>query len=183
MKQICVFAGSSKGNNPAFVEQAQALGKAFADHDIALIYGGAQSGLMGALADKILESGGKVTGVMPTHLFEKEIAHTGLTELIEVSSMHERKAKMSELADGYIALPGGFGTFEELFEVISWAQIGLHRKPLALFNVEHYYTPLINLIDHAITEGFVPESNKQMILQSNEPSTLLHVMEQFREKH
>lgn len=179
MKRICVFAGSSKGKNEAFTEQTKALGKAFIDQELSLVYGGAQSGLMGTLADEILEGGGHVTGVMPTHLFEKEIAHTGLSELIQVSSMHERKAKMSELADGYIALPGGFGTFEELFEVISWAQIGLHKKPLALFNIEAYYTPLLHLVNHAIKEGFVPEDNKEMILHDDHPSALLEKMNAF----
>ncbi|TGB01234.1 TIGR00730 family Rossman fold protein [Halobacillus salinus] len=179
MKRICVFAGSSKGNNEAFAEQTKALGQAFVDQGLSLVYGGAQSGLMGVLADEILDRGGQVTGVMPTHLFEKEVAHTGLTELIQVASMHERKAKMSELADGYIALPGGFGTFEELFEVISWAQIGLHTKPLALFNIEEYYSPLIRLVEHAIEAGFVPENNKEMILQADHPSTLLQKMNNF----
>ncbi|MFQ3546685.1 TIGR00730 family Rossman fold protein, partial [Halobacillus rhizosphaerae] len=135
MNSICVFAGSSKGNDPAFTEQTKALGKAFVKHNIELVYGGAKCGLMGVLADSILEAGGKVTGVMPTRLFEKEMVHTEITELIEVDTLHERKAKMSELADGYIALPGGFGTFEELFETVSWAQIGIHQKPMALLNM------------------------------------------------
>ncbi|MCA0972292.1 TIGR00730 family Rossman fold protein [Halobacillus litoralis] len=179
MKRICVFAGSSKGNNEEFVKQTEALGKVFLEHDLSLVYGGAESGLMGALADEILKGGGEVTGVIPTHLLNKEVAHTGLTDLIEVSTMHERKAKMSELADGYIALPGGFGTFEELFEVISWAQIGLHKKPLALFNIEQYYTPLLSLIHHAIEAGFVPEDNERMILHSNLPAELIEQMNDF----
>lgn len=180
MKRICVFAGSSKGNHPAFEQKAKALGGLLAEKDIALIYGGAKTGLMGAVADRLLEKGGRVTGVMPTHLFEKEIAHTGLTELIEVATMHERKAKMSELADGYIALPGGFGTFEELFEVISWAQIGLHTKPLALLNIEGYYTPLLQLVNHAIESGFVPENNRSFLLQADHPKALLERMEAYR---
>ncbi|RWZ54698.1 TIGR00730 family Rossman fold protein [Halobacillus fulvus] len=182
MKRICVFAGSSPGNHPVFAKQAARLGEVFVEQGISLIYGGAKSGLMGAVADSILEKGGQVTGVMPTHLFEKEIAHTGLTELIEVESMHERKAKMSELADGYIALPGGFGTFEELFEVISWAQIGLHRKPLALFNIEGYYTPLLHLVDHAMEAGFVPEENRTFLLESEIPENLIRLMDDFRMK-
>ena len=173
MKQICVFAGSSAGHNPAYTEEAKKLGKAFAEKNIELVYGGAKSGLMGVLADSILQQGGKVTGVMPTELFDREIVHTELSDFIEVDTMHERKAKMSELADGYIALPGGFGTFEELFETVSWAQIGLHKKPVALFNIEEYYTPLKRLIEHAIEAGFVPESNRSILVDSSDPYELL----------
>ncbi|UOQ44785.1 TIGR00730 family Rossman fold protein [Halobacillus salinarum] len=173
MKRICVFAGSSAGNHPAFARETKALGEAFARNQIELVYGGAKSGLMGVLADSILAHQGKVTGIMPTRLFEKEIVHRGVTELIEVDSMHERKAKMSEMADAYIALPGGFGTFEELFETVSWAQIGIHQKPLALFNIEDYYTPLLELINHAIEAGFVPESNRSLIKEAKDPDRLL----------
>ncbi|MGP4076335.1 TIGR00730 family Rossman fold protein [Halobacillus sp. K22] len=179
MKQICVFAGSSAGHNPAYAEGAKKLGKAFAEKNIELVYGGAKSGLMGVLADSILEQGGKVTGVMPTELFDREIAHTELSDFIEVNTMHERKAKMSELADGYIALPGGFGTFEELFETVSWAQIGLHQKPVALFNIEGYYTPLKRLIEHAIEAGFVPETNRSIIVDSADPYGLLDMMNNY----
>ncbi|KHE68360.1 TIGR00730 family Rossman fold protein [Halobacillus sp. BBL2006] len=176
MKRICVFAGSSAGNDPAFTERTKELGKVFADNQIELVYGGAKSGLMGVMADAILEKGGRVTGIMPSHLFQKEIAHPDVTEMIEVETMHERKAKMSELADGYIALPGGFGTFEELFETVSWAQIGLHEKPLALFNIAGYYTPLMDMIDHAIQAGFVAENNRQLILESYDPEELVKMM-------
>ncbi|MGI8313915.1 TIGR00730 family Rossman fold protein [Halobacillus mangrovi] len=176
MKRICVFAGSSSGNDPAFAKRTKELGKVFAEKQIELVYGGAQSGLMGVMADAILEKGGKVTGIMPSHLFQKEIAHPDITTMIEVETMHERKAKMSELANGYIALPGGFGTFEELFETVSWAQMGLHEKPLALYNIEGYYTPLMNLINHAIEAGFVPEDNRRLILESNQPDELVKMM-------
>ncbi|MBN9654395.1 TIGR00730 family Rossman fold protein [Halobacillus sp. GSS1] len=177
MKRICVFAGSSAGNDPVFIEKTEALGECLAAKDIELVYGGAKSGLMGVLADQVLNSGGKVTGIMPSHLFDKEIVHPNLTEMIEVGTMHERKAKMSELADGFIALPGGFGTFEELFETVSWAQIGLHTKPLALYNIGDYYAPLVQLIEHAIKAGFVPEDNRELFIDSNDPSSLLNEME------
>lgn len=177
MKRICVFAGSSVGNDPVFIKKTEALGESLAAKDIELVYGGAKSGLMGVLADQVLNSGGKVTGIMPSHLFDKEIVHPNLTEMIEVGTMHERKAKMSELADGFIALPGGFGTFEELFETVSWAQIGLHSKPLALYNIAEYYAPLVQLIEHAIKAGFVPEDNRELFIDSNNPSSLLNEME------
>ncbi|WP_079529012.1 LOG family protein [Halobacillus hunanensis] len=183
MNRICVYAGSKPGSNQAFAAQSKVLGEVFAEKQIELVYGGAKSGLMGELADAILASGGSVTGIMPTPLFEKEIAHQKLTSFIEVKTMHERKAKMSELADGFIALPGGFGTFEELFETITWAQIGLHTKPIALLNTENYYTPLLNLIEHAIQAGFVAESNRSLILQAAEPGELVEKMESWlREK-
>ncbi|MGR9048083.1 LOG family protein [Halobacillus faecis] len=178
MERICVFAGSSAGNDPIFIEKTKALGERLAAKDIELVYGGAKSGLMGVLADQVLDSGGKVTGIMPSHLFEKEIVHPNITEMIEVGTMHERKAKMSELADGFIALPGGFGTFEELFETVSWAQIGLHTKPLALYNIAEYYTPLVQLIEHAIKAGFVPEDNRELFIDAKDPASLLHDMEQ-----
>ncbi|REJ09852.1 TIGR00730 family Rossman fold protein [Halobacillus trueperi] len=178
MKRICVFAGSSAGNDPVFIEKTKALGKRLAANNIELVYGGAKSGLMGVLADQVLDGGGKVTGIMPSHLFEKEIVHPYVTEMIEVGTMHERKAKMSELADGFIALPGGFGTFEELFETVSWAQIGLHTKPLALYNIAEYYTPLVQLIEHAIKAGFVPEDNRKLFIDADDPSSLLNQMEQ-----
>ncbi|MGP4059616.1 TIGR00730 family Rossman fold protein [Halobacillus sp. H74] len=176
MKRICVFAGSSQGNDPAYLEKTQMLGKLFAEKGIELVYGGAKSGLMGVLADEVLKGGGNVTGIMPTRLFEKEIVHPDITTMVEVETLHERKSKMSELADGYIALPGGFGTFEELFETISWAQIGIHTKPVALYNIKGYYTPLVNLIDHAIQAGFVPEDNRDLIINSDHPEKLLELM-------
>ncbi|SFK10603.1 hypothetical protein SAMN04487936_107127 [Halobacillus dabanensis] len=176
MKRICVFAGSSTGNDPIFTEKTRELGKTFAEKGIELVYGGAKSGLMGVVADAVLNHGGKVTGVMPTGLFEREIVHSRLTHLIEVKTMHERKAKMSELSDGFIALPGGFGTFEELFETVSWAQIGIHTKPLALYNISDYYTPLVQLVEHSIRAGFVQKENRNLIIDESEPSILLNQM-------
>ncbi|WP_101841912.1 TIGR00730 family Rossman fold protein [Halobacillus sp. Marseille-P3879] len=177
MKRISVFAGASTGHDPAFIEQTKKLGKAFAEKKIELVYGGAKSGLMGAMADAILEHGGKVTGIMPTALFEKEIVHQGVTTFIEVDTMHQRKEKMSQLADGFIALPGGFGTLEELFETITWAQIGLHEKPVGLFNIQGYYSPLLNLMDHAIEAGFVSPENRTILLESADPHNLLSLLE------
>lgn len=176
MKRICVFAGSSTGNDPIFIEKTKELGKAFAEKGIELVYGGAKSGLMGVIADEVLDQGGNVTGVMPTKLFEREIVHSGLTRLIEVETMHERKANMSELSDGFIALPGGFGTFEELFETVSWAQIGIHTKPLALYNIADYYTPLVQLVEHSIKAGFVQQENRNLIIDASEPKNLLDEM-------
>ncbi|MCP3026992.1 TIGR00730 family Rossman fold protein [Halobacillus sp. A5] len=177
MKRISVFAGSSAGHDPAFAEQTKRLGKAFAEKNIELVYGGAKSGLMGIMADAILEHGGRVTGVMPTPLFEKEIVHEGVTTFIEVDTMHQRKEKMSQLADGFIALPGGFGTLEELFETITWAQIGLHEKPVGLFNIQGYYTPLLHLMDHAIEAGFVSPENRTILLESADAQDLLSLLE------
>lgn len=177
LKRVCVFAGSSLGTDPVYKEEVRKLGEALGKKGIELVYGGAKSGLMGVMADEVLANGGRVTGVMPTRLFTKEIAHPDVTEMIEVDTMHERKAKMSELADGYIALPGGFGTWEELFEVISWSQIGIHTKPLALFNINGYYTPLMNLVEHAIEAGFVPEDNRRFLMQEKDPVQLLEALE------
>ncbi|WP_181347367.1 TIGR00730 family Rossman fold protein [Thalassobacillus sp. CUG 92003] len=179
MKKICVFAGSNSGTNPLYQEQAAELGKAFAREGIELVYGGATSGLMGVIADTILEHGGHVTGIMPSVLAHQEASHQGLTELIEVDTMHERKAKMSELSDGYIALPGGFGTLEELFEALSWAQIGLHTKPIGLFNVAGYYTPFINMVEHAVEAGFVQQANLSLFLPVEDPDQLLREMNAY----
>ncbi|GGF17759.1 cytokinin riboside 5'-monophosphate phosphoribohydrolase [Halobacillus andaensis] len=177
MKRISVFAGSSAGNDPEFTEQTKILGKAFAEKNIELVYGGAKSGLMGVMADTILEHGGQVTGIMPTPLFEKEIVHPGVTTFIEVDTMHQRKEKMSELADGFIALPGGFGTLEELFETITWAQIGLHEKPVGLFNIQGYYSPVLELMDHAIEAGFVSSESRNILLESADGHDLLSLLE------
>ncbi|WP_173918131.1 TIGR00730 family Rossman fold protein [Halobacillus sp. Marseille-Q1614] len=181
MKRISVFAGSSAGHDPDFAAQAEQLGRAFAEKKIELVYGGAKSGLMGKLADSILEAGGQVTGVMPTPLFEKEIVHSGVTTFIEVDTMHQRKEKMSELADGFIALPGGFGTFEELFETITWAQIGLHVKPIGIFNIKNYYTPLMDLIDHSIEAGFVSYDHRKLLIESADARDLVSRLENHSE--
>lgn len=176
MKSICIFAGSNLGNDPEFGAKARELGKAIAEKGFSLIYGGSKCGLMGAIANEVLEHGGEVVGIMPRGLIKGENVHSQLTKLIEVDTMHERKAKMSELADGYIALPGGLGTFEELFEVLCWAQIGIHQKPIGILNTDHYYDPLLNLVDHCIQAGFSNESPTKIINFSANPEELLTKM-------
>ena len=156
------------------------LGKRLADENIALVYGGAKIGLMGAVADAVLKGGGKVTGVLPSFLRAKEIAHDGLTELIIVSSMHERKMKMNELCDGVIALPGGFGTLEELFEMLTWAQLGLHQKPIGLLNTNGFYNSLIEFINSMATKGFVKDINLQMLIISDDIDDLLDKMKRYK---
>lgn len=179
MKRITVFCGSSPGTDDVFVTQATALGQALAKNNIELVYGGAKVGLMGALADAALQTGGKVTGVLPYFLQEKEIAHKGLTELILVESMHERKLKMHELCDGIIALPGGYGTLEEFFEMLTWAQLGLHQKPMALLNVNGFYDNLAAMIQTMVDKGFLKEINQRMLLVSNNIEDLLQAMNNY----
>lgn len=154
MKTVCVYSGSNMGADPEYKKKAAELGFYIAEKGLRLVYGGSRMGLMGVIADTVLENGGEVVGVMPKGLFTGEIVHQQLTELIEVSGMHERKAKMSELAEGFIAMPGGFGTFEELFEVLCWAQIGIHQKPIGLYNVNGYFEPLLKMLDTAFKKAF-----------------------------
>ncbi len=180
MRRICVFAGSSKGLRPGYHVAARALGRELAERGIALVYGGASRGLMGEVADSVLAGGGEAIGVLPKGLFLQEVAHTGLTELREVGSMHERKALMADLADGFVALPGGFGTFDELFEIVTWAQIGLHGKPIGLLDVEHYFEPLLALVHHASREGFIPEGQAGLLLSETDPARLLDCMAHAR---
>ncbi|MFC3745297.1 TIGR00730 family Rossman fold protein [Paenibacillus sp. GCM10012306] len=176
MKSVAVFCGSSEGASPVYREGAQKLGHELAERNITLIYGGASVGLMGAVADAVLEKGGKVVGVLPHFLQTREIAHNHLTELIVVDSMHERKAKMAELADGFIALPGGPGTLEEYFEIFTWGQLGLHEKPLGLLNIEQYYDALINMFDHIAAEKFMQEKYRSMVLVD---TTAKGILDQF----
>jgi uncharacterized protein (TIGR00730 family) len=164
------------GNRPEYARAAEALGNELAARGIGLIYGGASIGLMGAIADSVLAAGGEAIGVLPKGLFLREVAHPGLTELHEVGSMHRRKALMADLADGFIALPGGLGTFDELFEIVTWAQIGLHHKPIGLLDVESYFAPLLALVEHAITEGFIPEGQSSLLLRDADPAKLLDSM-------
>lgn len=173
MKKLAVFCGSSSGASSIYIEEAKKLGKELAKRNIALVYGGASVGVMGAVADSLLEEGGHVIGVMPTFLENREIAHKKLTELVIVDTMHERKAKMADLADGFIALPGGPGTLEEFFEIFTWAQLGLHQKPCGLLNINHYYDPLLALFDHMTKEQFLHEKYRHMALVSNDPKDLL----------
>ncbi|MCW3791221.1 TIGR00730 family Rossman fold protein [Paenibacillus sp. LS1] len=179
MKRIAVFAGSNPGNHPDYTEKAVQLGKQIADRGYALVYGGSCMGLMGAVADAALKQGGEVIGVMPTGLFRGEVVHGGLTQLIEVGTMHERKATMAELSDGFIALPGGMGTFEELFEVLCWAQIGIHRKPVGLLNVNGYYGPLMKMVEHSVQEGFSNTSHLSLWSLESDPAELLGQMSSY----
>jgi uncharacterized protein (TIGR00730 family) len=180
MKRICVFAGSSPGCRPSYRTAAEALGRDLAARDLGLVYGGARVGLMGALADTVLASGGLVTGVIPEALVAKEVAHTGLSDLRVVASMHERKATMADLADGFIALPGGWGTLEEFFEVLTWAQLGLHRKPCGLLNVDGYFDRLLSFVEHSMAEGFVRRAYASMIAVSDSPGPLLDLLASYQ---
>lgn len=179
MKSIAVFCGSSSGSKDYYYEQAFNLGKKLAHLEIDMIYGGSNAGLMGAVANGALSEGGKVVGVIPEFLVDKELAHNGITELILVKSMHERKYKMNELCDGVIALPGGYGTLDELFEMLTWGQLGLHKKPVALYNIHGYYNALINLVQHMVSSGFLKESNQKMLLINEDPDTLLKEMNEY----
>ncbi len=179
LKRVCVFTGSSSGARPEYMAAAKELGNVLVERQIGLVYGGARVGLMGTLADSVLAAGGQVTGVIPEALAAKEIAHTGLSELHVVASMHARKALMANLANGFIALPGGWGTLEELLEVLTWAQLGLHQKPCGLLNVLGFFDGLLSFIEHGIDEGFVRRENRSMILVSSSPGTLLDQFEEY----
>ncbi|CAM3431102.1 TIGR00730 family Rossman fold protein [Flavobacterium chungbukense] len=179
MKRITVFCASSFGTEKVYEEQAILVGKTLAEQNIELVYGGANVGLMGAFADGALNAGGKVIGVLPNFLRSKEIAHQGLTELILVESMHERKTKMNDLCDGVIALPGGFGTLEELFEMLTWAQLGLHKKPIAILNINGFYDSLITLLETMTEKGLLKEVNQKMLLVSDTIDDLLEQMKNY----
>lgn len=180
MKSITVFCGSSFGSNDIFKEQATLLGQTLAKQNIQLIYGGADVGLMGAVADGALNSGGKVIGVLPHFLQSKEIAHKQLTELILVETMHERKTKMNDLCDGVIVLPGGYGTLEEFFEMITWAQLGLHKKPIAILNIDGFYDDLIKLVQTMVDKGFLKQINREMLLIGDNIDELLEMMRNYK---
>jgi uncharacterized protein (TIGR00730 family) len=177
--RLCVFCGSNAGQDPIYMAMARSLGETLARSGIDLVYGGASVGLMGAVADAALASGGRVVGVMPQALVDKEIAHKGLSDLRVVGSMHERKALMAELSDGFIALPGGLGTFEELFEVWTWAQLGYHRKPCALLNVAGFYDGLITFLDDVTERGFVKSVHRSMLIVENDPAALIEAMRTY----
>jgi hypothetical protein len=180
LRRVCVFCGSSEGRDPAYREAAAGLGRMLAEAGTGLVYGGASIGLMGAVADAALAAGGEVIGVMPRPLAEKEIAHGGLSELRIVGSMHERKALMAELSDGFIALPGGIGTFEELFEVWTWGQLGYHRKPCGILNVEGFYDQLIGFLDGVVAQRFLRVEHRRMLLQASDPAVLLERLAAYR---
>ncbi|MGH9100001.1 MAG: TIGR00730 family Rossman fold protein [Acidimicrobiales bacterium] len=179
MESICVFTGSSPGRRSEYQKAAATLGEEIATRGLRLVYGGAAVGLMGLVADAALSAGGKVIGVIPRQLMDKEIAHKGLTELRVSSSMHERKALMAELADGFVALPGGYGTLEELMEVLTWSQLGLHRKPCGVLDVAGYFAPLLGFLDQAVHERFVRPEHRELILADVDPVRLLDRMESW----
>ncbi len=176
MRRLCVFCGSSVGNQPAYSAAAQALGRLLAKRRIELVYGGGKVGLMGVVADAVMANGGAVTGVIPQSLADREIAHAGITTLHVVDSMHTRKAMMAELSDGFVAMPGGVGTFEEFFEAVTWTQLGLHRKPCGLLNVDNFYTPLAAFIDQAVSEGFIKPIHRAAIVVDSDPERLLNIL-------
>lgn len=173
LRTICVYAGSSVGERPAYREAAARLGRTIASSGRRVVFGGGAVGLMGVLADAALDAGGEVVGVIPRALDEREIGHRGLTELRIVESMHERKMTMADLSDAFVALPGGVGTLEELVEMLTWAQLGLHSKPCSLLDVDGYYGPLLAFLDHAVLEGFVRAEHRRLLLASSDPEELL----------
>ncbi|MCA9068810.1 MAG: TIGR00730 family Rossman fold protein [Planctomycetaceae bacterium] len=173
MQRICVFCGSKPGNDPAFQNQAAELGRCLVANGLELVFGGGRVGLMGVVADAVLAAGGHVIGVIPEMLATVELLHSGVPEMHLVDSMHTRKATMAELADAFIALPGGYGTLEELFEIITWAQLGIHQNPIGLLNVNGFYDPLVEMIDHMIAADFIKPHNRDLFFVENEPAKLL----------
>lgn len=171
---IAIYCGSNSGEDPTFARDATVLAETIAAHGHDVVYGGGNIGLMGIVADTVLAAGGEVIGVMPSHLTQREIAHTGITELYETASMHERKAKMIELADAFIALPGGVGTLEELSEVLSWARIGLHSKPMAVLDTLGYYRPLLSFLDSMVTHGFITQHERALVFAEEDPRRVVH---------
>ena len=178
--RICVFCGSNTGSDPAYVDAARTLGHIFAREGICLVYGGGSVGLMGELANAVLSSGGQVIGVIPHELWAREVGHRGLTDLRIVDTMHERKAMMADLADAFIALPGGLGTLEEIFEIWTWAQLGLHPKPLGFLDVNGFYAPLMQFLDRAVTERFVRAPHRDIAIIESDPEMLLRRFDTFR---
>jgi uncharacterized protein (TIGR00730 family) len=179
VKRICVFCGSSPGVRPEYGAAARALGRVMVQRGVSLVYGGGRVGLMGIVADTVMAEGGAVIGVIPEALLRREVGHHGLTELRVVGSMHERKQLMADLADGFIAMPGGYGTFEEFCEVITWSQLGIHPKPCGLLNVLGYYDALLAMFDHGVTEGFIRPHHRAMVLENTDPAGLIERMHTF----
>lgn len=179
IKSICVYCGSADGLREEYISAAYAMGRALAGAGLRLVYGAGKTGLMGAVAEGALQAGGRVTGVTPVYLNTPQLIHGGLTELEVVETIHLRKARMIELADAFIALPGGYGTFEELFECLTWAQLGLHQKPIGLLNILGYYDPLLALVQHALSEGFIYAEHRTLLLSSADPLELLEWIRQF----
>ena len=176
LRSVCVFSGSSPGARPSYAETATALGREVAARGMRLVYGGASVGLMGDVADAALAAGGEVVGVIPQHLVDREVAHDGLTELRVTGSMHERKALMADLADGFVALPGGLGTLEELAEILTWSQLGLQSKPCGLLDVESFFDPLLAFLDHTEAERFVSTEHRALVLAADRPDALLDLL-------
>lgn len=183
MRRVCVYCGSSSGSQEVYADAAKELGDVLVGHDIELVYGGASVGMMGTLADAVLEAGGKVHGVIPRMLEEKEIAHQGLTKLHVVTSMHARKSMMAALSDGFIAMPGGFGTLEEVVEVLTWGQLKFHNKPCGLLNVEGYFDKLLAFFAHNEKEGFLRPENRRMLLSDSTPTGLIQQFERYTAPH
>jgi uncharacterized protein (TIGR00730 family) len=180
VKRLCVFCGSSVGVRPAYARRAREMASELCRRGIGVVYGGGGIGLMGVLADETLALGGEVVGVIPRPLATKELAHVGLTEMHVVASMHERKALMASLADGFVAMPGGLGTFEETLEVLTWSQLGIHRKPIGVLNVDGYYDGLLGMIAHGMDEGFIPREYRELSMSASTPAALLDAMEAWR---
>lgn len=178
-KTICVYCGSADGLSSVYLEAAYQMGQVLAQAGLNIVYGAGRTGLMGAVADGALQAGGQVTGVTPVLMNTPQLIHSGLTKLEVVENIHQRKARMSELADAFIALPGGYGTFEELFETLTWAQIGLHQKPIGLLNTNRYYDPLLALVQHALNQGFIYAEHRTLLVSAGEPQELLRLLRQY----
>lgn len=183
LKSICVFCGSSEGTDQKIIEQASLLGQKLAAHQLTLIYGGSQLGIMGKVAKASLANGGKAIGIIPEFLKTKEIVYPDLDEIITTQNMHERKLKMQEMSDGFITLPGGFGTFEELFEIITWSQLGLHHKPIGLLNTNGFYDHLIAMLDEMVKRGFLNKNNRELLIEDADVERLLQKMKAFEPDH
>jgi len=179
MRRICVFCGSNAGARSEYAEAARALAAVLVERKLGIVYGGGNVGMMGVLADAALKRGGEVTGVIPRTLVDKEVAHRGVTELLIVETMHERKALMNDLSDAFIALPGGFGTLDEFFEVLTWSQLGFHGKPCALLNVAGYYDRMLAMLDHAVAERFLRPAHRELVISDTDPSRLLQRLSAF----
>jgi uncharacterized protein (TIGR00730 family) len=178
MKAIAVYCGAAHGFDPRYDAAARLLARALVEHNIGLVYGGGNVGLMGVIADEVLRLGGEATGVIPRTLVEREVGHTGLTRLFVVKDMHERKAMMSDLADGFIAMPGGMGTLEELFEMVTWAQLGIHAKPIGLFDAHGFYGPLVACVEHMVATGFVRPAHAALLLRDADPDALVRKLQE-----
>ncbi len=176
MKHLCIFCGSSKGNDPVYEKTAEELAKIIVDKGLTMVYGGGSIGIMGVLADKILSLNGKVIGVIPRFLYDLEVGHDNVTELIIVESMHERKQKMAEISDGFLALPGGFGTLEEMGEILTWIQLKLIRKPIGLLNINGFYDQFLNMLDNMVASGFLKKNNREILLSAEDPALIIDII-------